>query len=859
MERKHSLIVKFFFFFRWYLVLLALAAHIALAVIFILFLVLGSGRSIEYAKYAGQKVKSYANSQISRKQELIQTKIASLPKLPDAYSFRSLPDARSDKLGYGRVLRVGPGTEFERPSLAAKAARDGDLIEISGGNYPGDSVVWKQNDLLIRSIGGVTKLDAKGTQLAEHKAIWVIRGNNVRIENIEFSNASSRDKNGAGIRAEGNLLQIVSCYFHDNESGVMTNNNVPAQLQIENTEFARNGHPSGYAHQIYVGSIDEFILTGSYIHETNIGSAVKSRARKSVINYNRIVDEGRGRSNYTIDISNGGEVYIIGNTLQQSPFTENFTLISYAPEGIRWENNKIFIVHNTMVNDRKDGNFIKNHSQVKANVINNILLGAGSPIDGPGVMIGNIVDYGKSLFGNFDDSLGGLGESRENKFAKDIGVVERLTYNYHLGRESPAIDTAVDLPPEMGQIIKLLKEYRHPLQTETRKSDNSPDVGAHEYPDVGAHKYVPTNKPTNNNRLYITSDASESIDGLNPILINQKPGTWLKLQNRGELKPDSIHGHAGMVIDPATSKLYFFGSDTHNTYWNNDVWSYDPISMSWAQFYQPDDRSTYQYQEGCRSTKNGRPWPMHTFSSNTWDPIGNRLIVSARPVHYGLENISHVTIPKGASDCWWEFDPAENRWYAVKDGPFPRLGQTTWLPTQKKIIAFIEGNTPIAYFDPKNKEFEKLSFKGKKPKGYTLKTVHDPKRDRVLLISNNDEEEKLWAYSPKDNKWTGITTKNTPQGGLYGSWTLDEGADKLVALLPEDPKNSSSNPGGKSKTWLCDLKTKEWSVLPLETSAPYVGMSYKMSYDPRHKVTLYVVRNEVWSFKAPLEPNVEKR
>jgi len=346
-------------------------------------------------------------------------------------------------------------------------------------------------------------------------------------------------------------------------------------------------------------------------------------------------------------------------------------------------------------------------------------------------------------------------------------------------------------------------------------------------------------------------NATESIDGLNPILINQKPGTWLKLPDRGKLKPESIHAHAGMVINPKASKLYFFGSDTHNQNWNNDVWSYDLDSMTWAQFYKPDDRSTYQYKDGHRSTKTGRPWAMHTFSSNSWIPTENRLIVSARPVHYGLEKLSHVTIPKNATDCWWEFDPIENQWYPLKDGPFPRLGEATWVPTLQKVIAFNEANVPIAFYDPKLKQFEKISYKGKRPKGYTLKTVYDPKRNRVLLVSN-DKDVKLWTYNLIQNKWKGIPTKNTPEGGLYGSWVVDERTDNVVALYPEDPKNSFSNPGGKSKTWLCDLESNVWRALSLETSAPYVGMSYKMAYDPRHQVTLLVVRNDVWSFKAPL-------
>lgn len=483
MQKKYSLTGRFFFIFRWYLVLLALAAHIALVGAFILVLVLGPGRTIDCVKYAAQKAKFYIKGEIARTQEVRQAKIESSLKepSPDVYSFRPLPDAKSDTLGYGRVLRVGPKAKFSLPSLAAKVAQDGDIIEIAEGNYPGDTIVWTKNDLLIRSIGGEAKLDAKGIHLAEDKAIWVIRGNNIRIENIEFTNAHSKDKNGAGIRAEGDKLDIISCYFHDNESGIMTNNNVHAQLSIEYSEFARNGHQSGQAHQIYVGTIDEFSLTGSYVHETHIGSAVKTRARKSLILYNRIMDEEQGSSNYTIDLSNGGEVYVVGNILQQSPFTENYTVITYAPEGIRWDKNKLYIIHNSIVNDRNGGNFFRNHSQIKAQVINNLLIGEGSPSEGPSILVGNMVDHGKGFWGGLDEALGGLPGSHSNKLAKDIGVIDRAGYNYQLKPGSPAIDAAVALPVEVEQILRPLREYHHPLRTETRILHNSPDIGALEY------------------------------------------------------------------------------------------------------------------------------------------------------------------------------------------------------------------------------------------------------------------------------------------------------------------------------------------------------------------------------------------
>ncbi len=484
MLRKYTFVSGFFHIFRWYLVLLALAVHIVIAGAIILVLILGPGRSIEYAKYTVRKAITYTKGKAAHLEEAREARIKTMLKepSPDIYRFCPVPDARSATLGYGRVLRVGPKAEFTRPSLAAKKARDGDVIEIAGGNYPGDTVIWTKNDLLIRGKGGVVQLDAKGTRLPEHKAIWVVRGNNIRIENVEFVNARSRDKNGAGIRAEGNQLHIISCYFHDNESGVMTSNNINAMLRIEHSEFARNGHRSGQAHQIYVGAIDKFVLTGSYIHESHVGSAVKSRARKSSILNNRIVDEGRGRSNYTIDLCNGGEAYILGNILQQGPATENYTLVTYAPEGIRWNRNELFIVHNTMVNDRTGGNFICNHSQIKVLVMNNLLAGEGSPLEGPAVLVGNIVDHGKGFFGGFNESLGGLPGSSKNKFAKDVGVIDRLSYDYRLAPESPTIDKAVLLPPNAAKALEPLMEYHHPLRSEVRLVvGTTPDVGAHEF------------------------------------------------------------------------------------------------------------------------------------------------------------------------------------------------------------------------------------------------------------------------------------------------------------------------------------------------------------------------------------------
>ena len=105
--------------------------------------------------------------------------------------------------GAGRqVLKVGPNQQYSRPSEAARAARDGALVEIHGGQYEGDVAVWRQNDLTLRGVGERPHLRAGG-RAAEGKAIWVIKGDRVTVENVELSGARVPSRNGAAIRAEG--------------------------------------------------------------------------------------------------------------------------------------------------------------------------------------------------------------------------------------------------------------------------------------------------------------------------------------------------------------------------------------------------------------------------------------------------------------------------------------------------------------------------------------------------------------------------------------------------------------------------------------------------------------------------------
>lgn len=356
-----------------------------------------------------------------------------------------------------RVLRVGPGQPLAKPSTAAEKARDGDVIEIAAGVYGEDVAVWRQNNLTIRGVGGLAHMRADGAN-AEGKGTWVIKGNNTTIENIEFSGSKVSDGNGAGIRLEGAGLTLRHCYFHDNQNGILSGGRAGSEVLIEHSEFARNGNGDGGTHNIYIGNEASFTLRYSYIHHAVVGHDVKSRAQQNYILYNRIMDEATGRSSYGIDLPNGGLSYVVGNLIQQGPDTENFTIISYGAEGLKHPTNELYVVNNTLVNDREQGGqFVAVKPEAgTVKLINNLVIGRGEVLVGPGEQI-------KNLSG------------------KKTDLADPASFDYRLKPGVRAIDAGVDPGEAHGFSLRPEEEYVHRADKRPRPSAGALDAGAYEY------------------------------------------------------------------------------------------------------------------------------------------------------------------------------------------------------------------------------------------------------------------------------------------------------------------------------------------------------------------------------------------
>lgn len=279
--------------------------------------------------------------------------------------------------GIAATLRVGPSEEIRTVQEASMRARDGDTVEIVAGDYRGDVAVWTQKRVTIRGVGGRPRLLAMGIA-AENKGIFVIRGEHVRVENIEFSGARVRDRNGAGIRFESGTLVVVDCRFTDNENGILTANDERMSLNVLRSEFGNNGADDGQSHNLYAGAIGLLEVRGSYFHHARVGHLLKSRAKESRIYYNRLTDEIGGRASYELEFPAGGRAIVVGNLIQQASTSENSTMVSMGAEGVRWPVNRLFLAHNTLVNDRPQGvRALDLRNGATGVAINNLLVGQG--------------------------------------------------------------------------------------------------------------------------------------------------------------------------------------------------------------------------------------------------------------------------------------------------------------------------------------------------------------------------------------------------------------------------------------------------------------------------------------------------
>lgn len=359
------------------------------------------------------------------------------------------------------TLTVGPGQKYSTPCAAFGQAKDGDTIQINAnGDYTGDVCYINQNRLNIVGVNGRPKINANG-RYAAGKGIWAMGGTDNVVDNIEFYGAKVPDKNGAGIRLDGQNLTVKNSYFHDNENGILTANS-GGNVTITNTEFGHNGAGDGYSHNLYIGHIDSLTFIGNYSHDANAGHNLKSRAAKNVVKFNRFSSgtpgtAGFGAPSYEVDFPNGGLTYLVGNVIEQPSQYNNPQIVAYGEEGASNPDQHFYVVNNTFLNDASyPSNFLMIGGQVTTPVLiqNNLFAGTGQ-----------ITTQGTAV-------------QKTNYANVSPAFANRANYDLHPAPNSPMIDSGsvVDIVDAMPTM-----EYKHVAQTNARPVNGKIDIGAYEY------------------------------------------------------------------------------------------------------------------------------------------------------------------------------------------------------------------------------------------------------------------------------------------------------------------------------------------------------------------------------------------
>ena len=363
------------------------------------------------------------------------------------------------------ILQVGAGRQFATLRAANAAATDGSVIEIDAGIYDDDVTVWRQDNVVIRGVGG-GRAHIRGTRVVGFNpgddsnngmGLMVTGGDSIRVENMEFSLSRVLGGNGAGIRVLGRDLTVCNGSFHDNENGMLGGRDT---LVVEYSEFAQNGLTVfGSNHNIDVDEDTElFIFRHNYSHHVQFGHLVRTRARENHILYNRLMDEATGTSSLNIDVPDGGLTFIIGNLLQQGPATIHSVMVSYAGEDPRRGRNELYLVNNTFVNEAGFGDFVQFDDDADlVSTINNLFVGTGSQPSG-----GNV-------------------EATTNLETNAPGLVNQAGFDYHLTATSPARDAGTVPGTARGVSLNPVYQYRHTANREGRVIEGSIDIGAYEF------------------------------------------------------------------------------------------------------------------------------------------------------------------------------------------------------------------------------------------------------------------------------------------------------------------------------------------------------------------------------------------
>jgi hypothetical protein len=256
------------------------------------------------------------------------------------------PAAAQQKRAPFTIAETGEG--FATINDAVQSVRMGTAtILIASGVY---------HQCTVQQGGNITfKAAQPGTAIfegtaCEGKAAFVLRGQRSTIDGLVFRGIQVSDGNGAGVRTEMGDLTVTNSTFLDSQEGILGGEPNGQRIIIDHSTFAGLGQcdqSPDCAHAIYLANQGSVTITNSRFERGTGGHYVKLRVPHTTISDNSFDDTAGRKTNYMIDLPEGGTGLISGNTFVQGREKENWTAFivvaaerkTYSAAGLRVEGN----------------------------------------------------------------------------------------------------------------------------------------------------------------------------------------------------------------------------------------------------------------------------------------------------------------------------------------------------------------------------------------------------------------------------------------------------------------------------------------------------------------------------------------
>ena len=161
----------------------------------------------------------------------------------------------------------------------------------------------------------------------EDKAALVLRGGGSVVDGLVFRGIRVPDGNGAGIRIEIGDLTVRNSMFLDSQEGILGGTDAATTITVDRSTCSGLGQcheTEDCAHSIYLASRGSVTITNSRFERGRGGHYVKLRVPRVRITDNSFDDSAGTRTNYMIDLPEGGTGEIARNTFVQGTRKENW-------------------------------------------------------------------------------------------------------------------------------------------------------------------------------------------------------------------------------------------------------------------------------------------------------------------------------------------------------------------------------------------------------------------------------------------------------------------------------------------------------------------------------------------------------